>query len=49
MGWTAGRTRHGIAAAVDKVSPDGHLAPDNELGSAFVALEELGGGTPGTG
>jgi uncharacterized protein YidB (DUF937 family) len=34
-----------LPEVVDRVSPDGHLAPDSELDSAFGALEELGGGT----
>ncbi len=33
-----------LPEVVDRVSPDGHLAPDSELDSAFGALEELGGG-----
>jgi uncharacterized protein YidB (DUF937 family) len=38
-----------LPAVVDKVSPDGQLASDSELDSAFRALEELGEGTPETG
>ncbi len=39
-----------LPEVVDSVSPDGHLAPDSELDSAFEALEELGdGSTPATG
>ncbi len=38
-----------LPTVVDKVSPEGHLAPDSELESAFGALEHLGDGTPATG
>jgi uncharacterized protein YidB (DUF937 family) len=38
-----------LPEVVDKVSPDGQLAPDSELDSAFGALEGLGGGTQETG
>jgi uncharacterized protein YidB (DUF937 family) len=31
-----------LPTVVDKVSPEGHLAPDNELESTFGALEQLG-------
>ena len=34
-----------LPAVVDKVSPDGQLAPDSELDATFGALEQLGGGT----
>ena len=34
-----------LPAVVDKVSPDGELAPDDELESAFEALEQSGGGS----
>ena len=36
-----------LPTVVDKVSPEGHLAPDSELESAFEALEQLGDGTRG--
>jgi uncharacterized protein YidB (DUF937 family) len=35
-----------LPAVVDRVSPEGQLAPDSELDSAFEALEGLGGGAP---
>jgi uncharacterized protein YidB (DUF937 family) len=38
-----------LPAIVDEVSPDGHLASESELDSAFGALEELGDGTPAAG
>jgi len=34
-----------LPTVVDRVSPEGHLAPDSELESAFGALEQLGDGT----
>jgi uncharacterized protein YidB (DUF937 family) len=34
-----------LPTVVDKVSPDGHLAPDSELDAAFGALGQLEGGT----
>jgi uncharacterized protein YidB (DUF937 family) len=36
-----------LPTIVDKVSPEGHLAPDSELDAAFGALEHLG--DPATG
>ena len=33
-----------LPTIVDKVSPEGHLAPESELESAFGALEHLGDG-----
>ena len=36
-----------LPTIVDKVSPEGHLAPESELESAFGALEHLG--DPATG
>ena len=36
-----------LPTIVDKVSPEGHLAPDSELDAAFGALEQLG--DPATG
>ena len=38
-----------LPEVVDRVSPDGHIAPDSELETAFGALEHLGDGTPATG
>lgn len=38
-----------LPTVVDRVSPEGHLAPDSELDAAFGALEGLGGETPATG
>ena len=38
-----------LPTIVDKVSPEGHLAPESELESAFGALEHLGDGTPAAG
>lgn len=38
-----------LPTVVDKVSPEGHLAPDNELESAFGALEGLGDGSQAAG
>ena len=38
-----------LPTVVDKVSPDGHLAPESELESAFGALEQLGDGTQAAG
>lgn len=32
-----------LPVVVDKVSPGGHLEPEDKLGSAFAALEHLGG------
>ena len=37
-----------LPTVVDKVSPEGHLAPDSELETAFGALEQLGDGTQPT-
>ncbi len=37
-----------LPTVVDKVSPEGHLASESELESAFVALEQLGDGTQAT-
>lgn len=34
-----------LPTVVDRISPEGHLAPENELESAFEALEQLGDGT----
>ena len=38
-----------LPTVVDRVSPDGHLAPESELESAFGALEQLGDGTQAAG
>ena len=38
-----------LPAVVDTVSPEGHLAPDSELDSAFEGLERFGGETQATG
>jgi len=38
-----------LPTVVDRVSPEGHLAPDNELESAFGALEHLGDETQAAG
>jgi uncharacterized protein YidB (DUF937 family) len=38
-----------LPTVVDKVSPEGRLAPDNELESAFGALEHLGDENRATG
>jgi len=38
-----------LPTVVDRVSPDGHLAPKSELDEAFGALEQAGGETPGRG
>ena len=38
-----------LPTVVDRVSPEGHLAPESELESAFGALEQLGDGTQATG
>ena len=38
-----------LPEVVDRVSPDGHLAPAGELDSTFEALEDLGGGTGASG
>jgi uncharacterized protein YidB (DUF937 family) len=38
-----------LPTVVDKVSPEGHLAPESELESAFGALEHLGDGAQPTG
>ena len=38
-----------LPTVVDKVSPEGHLAPESELESAFGALEHLGDGSSATG
>jgi uncharacterized protein YidB (DUF937 family) len=38
-----------LPTVVDRVSPDGHLAPESELDAAFGALEQLGGETRGKG
>jgi len=35
-----------LPTIVDKVSPEGHLAPESELESAFEALEQAGGDAP---
>ena len=37
-----------LPTVVDRVSPEGHLASDSDLESAFGALEQLGGETPAT-
>jgi uncharacterized protein YidB (DUF937 family) len=38
-----------LPTVVDRVSPEGHLAPDSELESAFGALEHLGDGSQASG
>ena len=38
-----------LPTVVDKVSPEGHLAPESEIESAFEALEHLGDETQATG
>lgn len=38
-----------LPTVVDRVSPEGHLAPDSELESAFGALEQLGDETQAAG
>ena len=38
-----------LPAVIDTVSPEGHLAPDSELDSAFEGLEQFGGETQETG
>jgi len=38
-----------LPTVVDRVSPEGHLAPESELASAFGALEQLGDGTQAAG
>ena len=38
-----------LPTVVDRVSPEGHLAPESELESAFGALEQLGDETQGRG
>ena len=38
-----------LPTVVDRVSPEGHLAPEKELDSAFGAMEQLGDETPGRG
>ena len=38
-----------LPAVVDRVSPDGHLAPESDLDAAFGALEQAGGETQGRG
>ena len=38
-----------LPTVVDRVSPDGHLAPESELDAAFGALEQAGGETQGRG
>lgn len=38
-----------LPTVVDRISPEGHLAPESELESTFGALEQLGGETQATG
>ncbi len=38
-----------LPTVVDKVSPEGHLAPESELDSTFGALEQLGDQHPASG
>lgn len=38
-----------LPTVIDRVSPEGHLGPENELESTFEALEHLGDENPATG